>query len=303
MNINDWIPSGAGMEGESYSSESHPELIMKVYTVERPESSAEDELALNEYMQREYAKTVALLRCGIRVPKVLEVTRYEGHLALISQRIQNKKSFCRLAGERPELIPTLAKRMAAIMKELHSKEVTELNKKMDNADFYFTKEVDKYQTLLNSNVVLNAATKEKVQKALNTIAAEDRTTLLHGDMHFGNIITDGENDYLIDLGDVCYGHPNNDLAMFYITTHYGSDHSFDFLYHMTWQQALEFWNIFKVAYYGREISDAEVFEQLKNYMLARCVWFKNEQIQQELSDILSRKDNQLSAEVKLKALE
>lgn len=291
------------MEGVSYTSESHPELIMKVYTVERPESSAEDELSLNERMQSEYARTVALLKCGIRVPKVLEVTRFEGHLAIISQRILNKKSFCRLAGERPELIPTLARRMASIIRELHSKEVTDLEKDSSGEAFYFTKEVDKFQTLLESNTVLDAATKERVQKALNVIISEDRTTLLHGDMHFGNIITDGENDYLIDLGDVCYGHPNNDLAMFYITTHYGSDHSFDFLYHMTWQQALEFWNIFKVAYYGREISDAEVFEQLKNYMLARSVWFKHEQIQTELCDLLCRKDAPLSAEIKLKVLE
>lgn len=279
------------MEGESYISESHPELIMKVHTVECPESSEEDELA----------KTAALLKCGISVPKVLEVTRFNGHKALISQRIQNKKSFCKLAGERPEMIPSLAKRMAAISRKLHSKNVSELDSGSNN--FHLTGEVEKYRNLLDSNTVLDSTTKEEVRKSLNAIATEDRTTLLHGDLHFGNIITDGQNDYLIDLGDVCYGHPNNDLAMFYITTHYGSDHSFDFLYHMKWQQALEFWNIFKVAYYGREISDEELFWQLKDYMLARSVWFKNEQIQTELSKLLCQNDMPLSAEIKLKVLE
>jgi len=291
------------MEGISYFSESHPELIMKVDNEERLESSDADELAPNGRMQGEYAKALALLSCGINVPKVMEVTQFEGHPALISQRIQNKKSFCKLAGEKPELIPTLAERMAAIVRELHSKNVSELEKHIGGSEIHLTGEVDKLQALLDRNNVLNAAEKERVRKALNAIAKENRTTLLHGDLHFGNIITDGKNDYLIDLGDVSYGHPNNDLAMFYIATHYGSDHSFDFLYHLKWQQALEFWNCFKPAYYGKEISDAELFGQLKDYMLARCVWFKNEQIQTELCKILCRNDALLSAEVRLKVLE
>ena len=32
-------------------------------------------------------------------------------------------------------------------------------------------------------------------------------TCLHGDMHIGNVITDGMRDYWIDLGDFAYGNP------------------------------------------------------------------------------------------------
>lgn len=301
MEINDWVLSGAGMEGDSYTSESHPELILKVYNVERSESSATDEPSLGERMKMEVATTMALLRCGVNVPQVVEVTRFENHLAIISQRIMGKKSFCRLAGERPESIPELACRMAVMVKELHGKKLEEITRHLEGK-FHFTGALDKYRTLLESNTVLDDKYKKAVREALETIAAEERATLLHGDLHFGNIITDGTKDYFIDLGDVCYGHPNHDLAMFYIATHYGSDYSFDFLYHLSWPRALEFWNEFKRAYYGWDISDNEVFGELKNYMYARSVWFKEPQIQTELCSILSQESIRITAEVKLKAL-
>lgn len=279
--INDWVLAGAGMEGESYTSESHPELIMKVSTVEDAGAGAVDE----------FDRTMSLLQCGVSIPRIVEITRFKGRPAMISQRVLNKKSFCRLAGERPELIPELARRMATMVKELHGKKVEG-----------FPSALEKYRKLLESNTVLDDMQKKAVGEALVAIEAEDQPAILHGDLHFGNIITDGSKDYFIDLGDVCCGNPNHDLAMFYIATHYGSAHSFDFLYHLSWPQALEFWDRFKKAYFGWDIPDAVLFSQLKNYMYARCVWFKEPQIQTELCSILCRKDAPLTAEIKLKVL-
>lgn len=280
----DWALSGGGMEGESYVSKSHPELIMKVYTTCQSESAAE----------HEYHQVSELQQGGISVPKALKVIRFNGHPALISQRILNKKSFCRLAGEKPEMIPELAKRMAAMVRELHGQKL--------QGGSTFPGALDKYRQLLECNTVLDERGKTTVASAIDAIASSETPTILHGDMHFGNVITDGNSDFFIDLGDVSWGNPNHDLAMFYITTHYGCDHSFNFLYHVTWPQALGFWEVFKTSYYGREISDEEVFNELRNYMLARCVWFKHDQIQTELCSILQRKDSLLTAEIRLAAL-
>ena len=38
-------------------------------------------------------------------------------------------------------------------------------------------------------------------------------TCLHGDFHIGNIITNGEKDYWIDLGDFAYGAPDFQTIM------------------------------------------------------------------------------------------
>lgn len=272
------------MEGESYVSPSHPELIMKVYTACESESMAE----------YEYRQVRELQQRGVSVPEALEVTRFNGHPALVSRRVLNKKSFCSLAGEKPEMIPELAERMAAMVRELHSKKLP--------GGSAFPGALDKYRSLLEGNKVLNDRDKAAVSSAIDAIASDESQTLLHGDMHFGNVITDGERDYFIDLGDVSRGNPNHDLAMFYITTHYGCDHSFGFLYHLTWPQALEFWEVFKTSYYGMKIPDKEVFAELRNYMLARCVWFKLDQIQTSLCSILQSEDNPLTSEIRLSAL-
>ena len=284
MKIDDWTLSGGGMEGESYFSKSHPELILKVYPALRGE----------EFVENEFRQAREIGQCGISVPEALEITRFNGRPALISQRIPHKKSFCRLAGECPEMIPSLARRMAAMTRDLHSK--------APSCAGTFPSALGKYRSLLESNTVLDDADKLLVRDALDAIEADERETLLHGDLHFGNVITDGAADYFIDIGDVSTGHPNHDLAMFYITTHYGCDHSFDFLYHMKWPQALEFWEEFKTAYYGRPIDDREVYEQLRSYMLARSVWFKNDQIQTSLCSLLRLGDGPLTAEIRLRDL-
>ena len=272
------------MEGESYFSKSHPELIMKVYPALRGE----------EFVETEYRQSLEIGRCGISVPEALEVTSFNGRPALISRRIAHKKSFCRVAGEHPEMIPSLARRMAAMTRDLHSK--------TPSSPGIFPSAIGKYRTLLESNAVLDDADKLMVQEALDAIEADERETILHGDLHFGNIITDGVLDYFIDLGDVSTGHPDHDLAMFYITTHFGCDNSFNFLYHLSWSEALEFWEEFKTAYYGRPIEDREVYEQLRNYMLARSVWFKHDRIQTSLCSLLRREDRPLTAEIHLSGL-
>ena len=284
MKIDDWTLSGGGMEGESYFSKSHPQLMMKVYPVQRGE----------EFVKNEFRQGREMGRCGISVPEVLEVTHFKGQPALIMQRITHKKSFCRLVGECPEMIPSLARRMAAMTRDLHSK--------VPSCTATFPSALGKYRSLLESNTMLDDADKLLVREALDAIEADERETLLHGDLHFGNVITDGTADYFIDLGDVSMGHPNHDLAMFYIVTHFGCDHSFEFLYHMKWPQALEFWEEFKTAYYGHPIDDREVYGQLRNYMLARSVWFKIDQIQTTLCSLLRRDDRPLTAEIRLRDL-
>lgn len=283
MNISDWTLSGGGMEGESYFSASHPGLIMKVYLNDRPMS----------FLEKEFRQIQELRKLGISVPECYEILEYNGHPAIINQRIKPKKSFARLSGERPDLIPELAQRMANMIKDLHSKSVSA---------GVFSGTLDKFRQMLESNTVLDSSAKARVAQAMDAIAGEERMTLLHGDFHFGNIITDGARDYFIDMGDVSYGNPNHDLAMFYITTHYGCNHSFAFLYHMSWQQSMDFWNEFKRCYYGFDIPDAEVFEQLRNYMYARSVWFKHDEIQAKLYSILQRKSDFLTTEIRLKVL-
>lgn len=278
MNIDDWTLSGAGMEGESYISESHPELIMKVYTIDRPAFLAEEE----------FRQTQLLVQMGINTPKGYELTQWNGHPAIVFQRITNKKSFSRLAGEHPEMIPSLARRMADSIKNLHSKSAIGTP---------FCSYLEKIRAILESTTVYDEKAKSRIRKALDEISKDERHTLVHGDMHYGNIITDGQQDYLIDMGDISYGHPNNDMAMLYIVTHYTPEHASDFLFHMTLSQAMEFWNEFKLCYYGREISDLEILDSLRNYLIVRSVWFKHEGLQKAFYSFFSQENFPLRYDV------
>lgn len=280
---NNWILSGAGMEGESYISDSNPEVLLKVFTAVRSKSFVEDE----------FNRSRELLDCGIPTPKVLEYTEYNGFPAIVYQRINNKKSFCKLAGEKPEMIPYLAKQMAEMTKDLHSKPAVSHS---------FPSKLEQYRKIIGENTCFDHKQKELMLEAIERISKHDTHTILHGDLHFGNIITDGKNPYFIDFGDASYGNPCNDLAMFYITTHYGSEHSFDLLYHLNWGQAMEFWNIFKIHYFGRDIPDEEILCELRDYMLARVTWFKHEQIQKALFSIFGQENCPVTSEVKLKML-
>lgn len=271
MNIDDWKISGAGMEGESYISESHPELMMKVYTIDRPASLVEEE----------FRQAQLLAQMGINTPKVYNLTQWNGRPAIIFQKITNKKSFCSLAGEHPEMIPSLARRMADSIKELHSKSAVGTP---------FRSYIENIRAILESTTVYDDEAKSRIRKALDEISKDERHTLVHGDMHYGNIITDGQQDYLIDLGDISYGHPNNDIAMFYIVTHYTPGPASEFLFHISLSQAMVFWNEFKLCYYGREISDQEILDDLKNYLLARAVWFKLEGLQKAYYSFLSQEN-------------
>jgi len=278
MNIDDWKISGAGVEGESYISESHPELMMKVYTIERPAS----------LVQEEFRQAQLLVQMGINTPKGYDLTQWNGRPAIIFQRITNKKSFCRIAGEHPEMIPSLARRMADSIKDLHSKSAIGTP---------FHSYLESMRALLESTAVFDDKTKSRIRKAIDEISKDERHTLVHGDMHYGNIITDGQQDYFIDLGDVSYGHPNHDMAMFYIVTHYTPKHALDYLFHMTFSQTMAFWNEFKVCYYGREISDLEILESLRNYLIVRAVWFKLEGLQRAFCSFFTQENIPVCHEV------
>jgi len=280
MKIDDWILSGAGMEGESYISESHPELILKVYTIDRPAFLVEEE----------FRQAQLLVQMGINTPKGYELTHWNGHPAIVFQRITNKKSFSKLAGEHPEMIPSLARRMADSIKALHSKSATGTP---------FCGYLEKMSNLLESSMVFDEVAKSRIRKAIDEISKDERHTLIHGDMHYGNIITDGQKDYLIDIGDISYGHPNHDIAMFYLVTHYSPKQAIDFVFHMTFCQAMAFWNEFKVRYYGREISDQEILYNLRNYLIVRSVWFKLEGLQKAFYSFLTQESIPVCHEVEM----
>lgn len=264
MEINDWKIAGGGIQGCNYFSESHPNLVLKVYASHFSKA----------YVEREFENSTAFKNLGFSCPESYEILKYNDGYGIISQRIHHKKSFCTLSSEHPEMMPLLAKRMADMIKKVHA---------ASTEGTPFNSFLGVFQALLDNNIWLDDRMKSLFQKTIDELAPIDRKTVIHGDFHFGNIITDGQNDYFIDLGSLSYGHPNFDLAMFYLTTHFGSDEMSQDTFHLSRKQTLEFWNLFKIAYYGEDIPDRELFATYKKYIFLRTLWIQSDMQNSEFS--------------------
>lgn len=257
MVIEDWEQFGGGIQGDSYFSKTDPTVILKLYS----------ENISKQYVEHEFNFSQSVIEAGIKSPEALEMVRLDNRWGIVFRRVLNKKSFCRLAGECPESIAPLAKRLADMGKDLHSK---------PSKGTPFPGAVPFFQKILEENALIDNEMREKMQKAMEEVVAEDRKTLLHGDFHFGNAITDGKEDYFIDLGNLSFGNPKFDLSMFYLVTHYGTEEVLRHNFHLDIQQAMLFWEEFKNAYFGRSISDEELLPTLKNYLLLRTLWIQRD---------------------------
>lgn len=255
--MEDWVQFGGGIQGDSFYSKTDPTVILKLYS----------ENISHRYVEHEFDFSKAVIKAGIKSPEAIEMVNYGSRWGIVFRRVPNKKSFCRAAGESPEMIPSLAKRLSDMARALHSKPA-------EGTPFPGT--VPFFKRILQDNTLIDGQMREKMQRAMDEIAAEDRGTLLHGDFHYGNAITDGSEDFFIDLGNLSYGNPTFDISMFYLVTHYGSEEVIRHNFHLSVPQAMAFWSEFKRTYYGKDIPDEELLQSLKKYLLIRTLWIQRE---------------------------
>ena len=98
-------------------------------------------------------------------------------------------------------------------------------------------------------------------------------------MHIGNIITNGEKNYWIDLSAFSYGNPLYDVGMLYFVSHTGDDELAQKLFHISAAQMLEVWTYFVPEYFGKEEPLASIDEKVKPFaallMLMYYTWTGN----------------------------
>jgi len=257
ITLDDWYKFGGGFQGDSFFHNTNPNVVLKLFS----------ENVDKDYVEQEFNTGVAIKNAGIKCPEAIEMVQVGNRYGIIFQRILNKKSFCRIAGENPEMTENLAERLSGMILELQSK---------PSEGLPFPSAVDIYRKTLEENTTLDDKQRAVCQKALDEVAAEDIPFLIHGDFHFGNVITDGKEDYFIDLGNLSYGNPKFDIAMFYLVTHFSLIPLLEREFHVNVEQAMEFWNVFKKNYYGRDISDEEIFASIKNYIILRSLWVQKD---------------------------
>ena len=244
INLDDYILSGGGANGESYDHKTDPSVMLKLYFPGKIQQPL-DEMKL--------ARKVYEL--GIPSPEPGEyVVTEDGRYGIRFHRIVGKKSYSRATGDHPEKAIQYAEEFAQMCLQLHATHV-------DTTQFENVKE--RYGRLLSENPFFTAEEKEKLNRFIDSVP--DTDTAIHGDLQFSNAIFVGDQRYFIDLGDFCYGNPLFDLGMVYLCCVLDSEDFIRETFHMDKPTAMRFWEGFAPAYFGKERTLQDIEAEIRPY--------------------------------------
>ena len=228
LDLNDYVQSGEGGTALTYSSKDGKtlaKLFQKGYSAQTAE--------------REFLIADAVYKAGIPSPRPIRLVtdgeRFGGEYELIV----GKRSYARIISEEPDKMEPLSVKLAGLALQLH-------NTPADSAVFPSMNEV--VRPWVEKSERIPEDLRPRLLEALDSIPSP--RTCLHGDLHIGNIITDGKKDYWIDLGEFAYGAPEWDLSFIYFSGYFLDRKSCMWLYHLEPGQLREHWNIFVNAYFS-----------------------------------------------------
>lgn len=244
INLDDYILSGGGFNGESYDHKTDPNVMLKLYfpgKIQQP---------LDEMLM-----TRKVYKLGIPTPEPGEyVVTEDGRYGILFRRITGKISYSRASGEHPEKVPQYAEEFAQMCLHLNATQV-------DTTQFEHVK--DRYYRLLEENPFFTTAEKNRLGKFIADIP--DCNTALHGDLQFSNAIFTGSQRYFIDLGDFCYGYPLFDVGMMYLCCILDDEAYIREYFHMDKSTAMHFWECFAHAYFGKDRSLKDIEEEIRPF--------------------------------------
>lgn len=252
VNLEEWIAKGQGGQATTYENVSNPEVLVKLYNPEISLDYVVNEVELNEKIRS----------LGIHTPEISRVVTDGKRYGAVFKRIKDKKSFCRIVSEDPSMIENLAKRMADGIKFIHTIPVRNPEEFVDSRDHMR----GRFEYLK----LLPAKYKKRALNLINKLPTGK--CYCHGDLHFGNFITDGKEDWVIDMGTFCIGSPELDFSNFFHICFLSDDFIFADFFHLTRSQAKKFWNCFMREYFGREVSYRESAKMVEIPLAILIYW-------------------------------
>lgn len=235
IDLKDWDEFGGGAAGSSFYHKTDDSIVLKLYGEQWPQQRS-----LNEYVRSRH-----VFEMGVPCPETYEYVTDGKRYGMITQRIRNKKSFYKVMSEQPERVDEMARRFAAAASKLHSIEC-------DTSVFSSIKE--RYEiAFTNMDVPQNV--KDGLFEILHSFP--EGTRCIHGDMQAGNIITDGEKDYWIDLGDFSYGSPSIEFSTLWHNAINLNDEKIMDMFHIHKDLNMEFTQLVFKYYFGTEWEDEQ----------------------------------------------
>lgn len=253
INLDDYIHSGEGANGESFDHKTDKDIMMKLYNPGKITQPFDEMMMARKVFDM-----------GIPTPEPGDYVTDGVRYGIRFKRIPGKKSYSRATGENPELVEKYASEFAEMCKKLHQVHV-------DTTQFESVKE--RYYRLLGENPFFTPAEKDAIGKFIAD--APDTDTAVHGDLQYSNAIFVGDKRYFIDLGDFCYGYYKFDVSMVYLCCCISDEAFISETFHMPKSLAIRFWNCFARAYFGPDIplksinADMDPYAGLKTLIIER----------------------------------
>ena len=253
INLDDYIQTGEGGTALTYNHKDGKTLA-KLFV-----SSIAADNAI-----REFRTGQVVYDLGVLTPKPIRLITDGERYGAEYELIQPKRSFTRIISQEPDQLVPLSERFAVLAKQLHqtSADTTRLPDMRELAS-----------TWIDRLVVFPDELKRRFHRFIDTVPSTP--TCLHGDLHIGNIITDGSRDLWIDVGDFAYGVPEWDLGMMYYSSHFLSAERADNIFHLDNDTLRAHWDAFATVYYGtdsKEALDAEI-RKLHPFIATKMAFF------------------------------
>ena len=243
INLDDYIQTGEGGTALTYTRKDGLSLA-KLY-----QSNFEADRAKAEFLT---ARTVFQL--GIPSPEPYRLVTDGQRNGAEYELIKNKRSYTRIISQEPERLEEISLKFAHMARELHAKQAdTTL---LDS----YKQRMERFYREKNQ---VPEDYKERALEFLKTVP--DTPRCVHGDLHIGNIITDGERDLWIDVGEFAYGAPEWDLALLWTMCHNMPADRVYHIFHITHEQMITHWDFFFPAYLGT--SDPQTIDKATKRLL------------------------------------
>ncbi|WP_027628830.1 aminoglycoside phosphotransferase family protein [Ruminiclostridium cellobioparum] len=154
-------------------------------------------------IEQEINNTKALQSCSFKYPKFIQRLEYEGKRAIIYEKIVGT-SILKQIEANPISYKKYAEKLAHLHFEIHKNHVNGVKEQKQ----YFKERISYADDLTDDK-------KERLYKLIDNMP--DGDCLCHSDFHPDNILSNENDDYIIDWADCCNGNPCADVARTLLT--------------------------------------------------------------------------------------
>ena len=234
IDLNEYVQTGEGGTALTYSHKTR-NVLAKLY---KPGFEA-------DVAKEEFQTALIVFDLGLPTPEPYRLITDGERVGTEYELIKHKRSFTRIISEEPSRLEEISVEFARMAKLLHA----------TKADTGRMKSI--VQVLKRFYLEKDLVPDYFKQRAFSFLDRVDEVpTCLHGDLHIGNIITDGKRTLWIDVGQFCYGAPEWDLGWMWTICNRMKAEMADNLLHLTHETLKAHWNIFIAAYLGTDDSKA-----------------------------------------------